>query len=107
VQVNNSVLNALWIENVRRSINTSEVVKLSVAFDTSFTAIQKLRREMLSFVSANSRDYASDLEIEIIDAKGLDKLLLQIAIKHKSNWQNEALRAHRRNKVRQALIRMI
>jgi len=99
VQVNNAILNSVWIENVRRSTTMSEVVQLSVDFGTSFSAIQKLRREMLRFVELNTRDYAPDLEIEIIDAKGLDKLLLQIVIKHKSNWQNDALRAHRRNKV--------
>ena len=58
---------------------------------------------MQTFVESNSRDYANDLEVEIMDAKGLDKLLLQIIIKHKSNWQNDALRAHRRNKVFQPL----
>jgi small-conductance mechanosensitive channel len=99
VQVNNAVLNGLWIENARRSTSMSERIQLSVDFGTTFTSIQKLRREMILFVQSNSRDYASDLEIEIIDAKGLDKLLLQIVIKHKSNWQNDALRAHRRNKV--------
>lgn len=77
----------------------SEKIQLSVDFGTTFSSIQKLRKEMTEFVQANSRDYASDLEIEIIDAKGLDKLLLQVVIKHKSNWQNDALRAHRRNKV--------
>lgn len=99
VQVNNAVLNSAWIENIRRSQTMSEVVQLSVDFGTSFAMIQKLRKEMLIFVNANNRDYASDLEIEIIDAKGLDKLLLQVVIKHKGNWQNDALRAHRRNKV--------
>jgi len=77
----------------------SEKVQLSVDFGTTFLAIQKLRREMQKFVRENSRDYASELEVEIMDAKGLDKLLLQIIIKHKSNWQNDALKAHRRNKV--------
>lgn len=77
----------------------SEKIQLSADFGTTFSQIQKLRREMMSFVESNSRDYASDLEVEIVDAKGLDKLLLQIVIKHKSNWQNDALRAHRRNKV--------
>lgn len=77
----------------------SEVVQLQVDFGTPFSRIQKLRQEMMLFVQANTRDYASDLEIEIMDAKGLDKLLLQVVIKHKSNWQNDALRAHRRNKV--------
>jgi small-conductance mechanosensitive channel len=99
VQVNNAVLNSAWIENIRRSQTMSEVVQLSVDFGTSFAQIQNLRKEMLVFVKSNSRDYAGDLEIEIMDAKGLDKLLLQVVIKHKGNWQNDALRAHRRNKV--------
>lgn len=82
----------------------SEKVQLSADFGTTFSQIQNLRREMISFVESNSRDYASELEVEIIDAKGLDKLLLQIVIKHKSNWQNDALRAHRRNKVNPNLV---
>jgi len=99
VQVNNAVLNTIWIDNIARSATMSEVVQIQVDFGTSFALIQRLRREMLKFVRENSRDYASELEIEIQDAKGLDKLLLQLVIKHKSNWQNDALRAHRRNKV--------
>lgn len=99
VQVNNAILNNAWIENARRSNTQSEVIQITVDFGTSFSSIQRLRKEMLNFVSNNTRDYAGDLEIEIMDAKGLDKLLLQIVIKHKSNWQNDALRAHRRNKV--------
>jgi hypothetical protein len=82
----------------------SEKVQLSADFGTTFSQIQNLRREMIAFVESNSRDYASELEVEIIDAKGLDKLLLQIVIKHKSNWQNDALRAHRRNKVNPNLV---
>jgi hypothetical protein len=77
----------------------SEKLQLAVDFGTTFSSIQKLRKEMMAFVASNSRDYASELEVEIVDAKGLDKLLLQIVIKHKSNWQNDALRAHRRNQV--------
>jgi small-conductance mechanosensitive channel len=99
VQVNNAILNGLFIENIRRSATMSEKVQLQVDFGTTFFTIQRLRAEMQSFVRANSRDYASELEIEIVDANGLDKLLLQIIIKHKSNWQNDALKAHRRNKV--------
>ena len=104
VQVNNSILNNTWIENVRRSMTMSEKVQLLVDFGTTFSAIQRLRKEMQAFVEFHSRDYASDLEVEIMDAKGMDKLLLQIIIKHKSNWQNDALRAHRRNKVFQPFI---
>jgi small-conductance mechanosensitive channel len=99
VQVNNAILNSSWIENIRRSNTMSEKVQLSVDFGTSFSSIQKLRREMQKFVANNARDYSPDLEIEVVDVQGLDKLLLKIIIKHKSNWQNESLRKHRRNKV--------
>jgi small-conductance mechanosensitive channel len=99
VQVNNAVLNSLWINNIRRSASMSEVVHIQVDFATSFSKVQALNKEMTRFVNENSRDYGPELEVEITDAKGLDKLLLQIVIKHKSNWQNDALRAYRRNKV--------
>ena len=102
--MNNAILNNLWIENIRRSNIMSEVINISVDFGTAFSSIQKLRQEMQKFVTSNSRDYASELEIEITDAKGLDKLLLKLVIKHKSNWQNDALRAHRRNKVRLLML---
>ncbi|KAI2468445.1 Mechanosensitive ion channel-domain-containing protein [Annulohypoxylon bovei var. microspora] len=105
VQVPNIVLNNLWIENVTRSKAMKEVVEVNVSYDTSFEDIELLRLEMEKFVRApeNARDFQPDLVIGVAGVGDLDKLQLKIAIKHKSNWHNEAIRATRRSKFMCAL----
>lgn len=105
VQVPNIVLNNLWIENVTRSKAMKEVVDINVSYDTSFEDIELLRLEMEKFVRApeNARDFQPDLVIGVAGVGDLDKLQLKIAIKHKSNWHNEAIRATRRSKFMCAL----
>ncbi|KAI1341672.1 serine/threonine protein kinase [Xylariaceae sp. FL0016] len=100
VQVPNIVLNNLWIENVTRSKAMKEVLEVNVSFDTSFEDVELLRLEMEKFVRApeNSRDFLSDVSIGVGGLGDLDKLQLKIAIKYKSNWHNEAVRATRRSK---------
>ncbi|CAJ2511025.1 Uu.00g066500.m01.CDS01 [Anthostomella pinea] len=106
VQVPNIILNNLWIENVTRSKAMKEVIDLNVSFDTSFEDIELLRQEMENFVRApeNSRDFLQDIVIGVSGVGDLDKLQLKVAIKHKSNWHNEAVRATRRSKFMCALI---
>ncbi|KAL7624763.1 hypothetical protein AAE478_006335 [Parahypoxylon ruwenzoriense] len=105
VQVPNIILNNLWIENVTRSKAMKEVIDVNVSYDTSFEDIELLRLEMEKFVSApeNSRDFQPDLVIGVAGFGDLDKLQLKIAIKHKSNWHNEAVRSTRRSKFMCAL----
>ncbi|KAI5862270.1 Mechanosensitive ion channel-domain-containing protein [Durotheca rogersii] len=105
VQVPNIVLNNLWIENVTRSKAMKEVIDVNVSFDTSFEDIELLRVEMEKFVRApeNSRDFQPDLSIGVGGFGDLDKLQLKVAIKHKSNWHNDAVRAARRSKFMCAL----
>jgi hypothetical protein len=90
----------LWIENVTRSKAMKEVIDVNVSFDTSFEDIELLRLEMEKFVRSpeNSRDFQPDVTIGVGGVNDLDKLTLKIAIKHKSNWHNEAVRATRRSK---------
>jgi hypothetical protein len=52
----------------------------------------------------NSRDFQQDVVIGVGGFGDLDKLNLKIAIKHKSNWHNEAVRATRRSKFMCALV---
>lgn len=82
-----------------------EVIDLVVSYDTSFEDIELLRLEMENFVrhSDNSRDFQPDITISVAGVGDLDKLQLKIAIKHKSNWHNEAVRATRRSKFMCAL----
>ncbi|KAK5635287.1 hypothetical protein RRF57_010999 [Xylaria bambusicola] len=100
VQVPNIQLNNVWIENVTRSKAMKEVIDVNVSFDTSFEDIELLRLEIEKFVQSpeNSRDFQSDFGIGVGGVGDLDKLNLKIAIKHKSNWHNEAVRATRRSK---------
>ena len=100
VQVPNIILNNLWIENVTRSKAMKEVIDVNVSFDTSFEDIELLRAEIEKFVRHpdNSRDFQPDFAIGIGGVGDCDKLNLKIAIKHKSNWHNEAVRATRRSK---------
>ncbi|KAI1869039.1 hypothetical protein JX265_003045 [Neoarthrinium moseri] len=105
VQVPNIALNNLWIENVTRSNAMKEVIDVNVSYDTSFEDIELLRQEMENFVRHpdNSRDFQPDLVIGVGGIGDLDKLQLKIAMKHKSNWHNEAVRATRRSKFMCAL----
>ncbi|KAH8677715.1 Mechanosensitive ion channel-domain-containing protein [Xylariales sp. PMI_506] len=105
VQVPNIVLNNLWIENVTRSKAMKEVIDVNVSYDTTFEDIELLRQEMENFVrhTDNSRDFMPDLAISVAGVGDLDKLQLKIAIKHKSNWHNDAVRGTRRSKFMCAL----
>ena len=96
----NITLNNLWIENVTRSKAMSEVVDVNVSFDTTFEDIELLRQEMEKFVRApeNNRDFQPDIAIRVGGVGDLDKLTLKVAIRHKSNWHNDGVRATRRSK---------
>ncbi|TPX09970.1 uncharacterized protein E0L32_008817 [Thyridium curvatum] len=106
VQVPNIVLNNLWIENVTRSQAQTEVIDVNISFDTSFEDIELLRTEMENFVRHpdNSRDFFPDFSIGVYGMGDLDKLQLKVAMKHKSNWHNDSIRATRRSKFMCALI---
>ena len=82
-----------------------EVIDVNVSFDTSFEEIELLRLEMEKFVRApeNNRDFQPDVGISVGGVGELDKLTLKVAIKHKSNWHNDMVRATRRSKFMCAL----
>lgn len=103
-QVPNNVLNAQWVENISRSKYMTEIVKVGVNYDTSLEDIQKLREELLLFVRENNRDFQQDLDVEVTGISDLDRMIIKLEIKHKSNWSNEQLTLQRRNKFFCALI---
>ncbi|KAI0156435.1 serine/threonine protein kinase [Xylariaceae sp. FL1272] len=105
VQIPNIVLNNLWIENVSRSKAMKELIQVNVSYDTTFEDIELLRLEMEKFVRSpdNSRDFQPDLAISVGSIGNLDMLTLNVAMKHRSNWHNDATRAARRSKFMCAL----
>jgi hypothetical protein len=106
VQVPNIVLNNLWVENVTRSKAMKEQLELAISFDTSLEDIEILRSEMETFVRHpdNARDFQPDFTLEASGVGNMDKLMLKIEIRHKSNWHNETVRAARRSKFMCALV---
>ena len=105
VQVPNIVLNNLWIENVTRSRAMKETITLNVSYDTSFEDLELLRLEMEKFIRLpeNGRDFQNDVAVSVDGVGDLDKLVLNVTIKHKSNWHNEVVRSTRRSKFMCAL----
>lgn len=105
-QVPNIVLNALWIDNVSRSKAMRERILLYVDFGTTFEDLDLLKKEMTNFVcdKDNARDFLPDIDIEVTGVAEMNKMEVQVEIRHKSNWANEAIRASRRSKFMCALV---
>jgi small-conductance mechanosensitive channel len=106
VQVPNIVLNSMWIENVTRSKAMKEQLEIAISFDTTFEDVETLRKEIEKFVRDpdNSRDFQPDVVVECAGIGSMDKLILKVEIRHKSNWSNETVRASRRSKFMCALV---
>ena len=105
-QIPNVVLNGLWIDNISRSKAMREELLIYVNFDTTLEDIQLLKNEMRNFVrdKDNCRDFQPDIEIEITGISEMNKMELQVEIKHKSNWANETVRSARRSRFMCALV---
>lgn len=105
-QIPNVVLNGLWIDNISRSKAMREELLIYVNFDTTLEDIQLLKNEMRNFVrdKDNCRDFQPDIEIEVTGISEMNKMELQVEIKHKSNWANETVRSARRSKFMCALV---
>jgi Mechanosensitive ion channel len=106
VQIPNIVLNNLWVENISRSKAMREQLSIYCDFGTSFEDVQSLKEEMTKFVTAkeNTRDFQSEVDIEVLGFDKMNQMELRIEIKHKSNWANESVRAMRRSKFMCALV---
>jgi len=91
-------LNTMFIQNVRRSPQMSETFTFDVDFGTTFEQLETLRDKMLNFVQAERRDYQPVFDVVVVDFPEQAKMVLTATIKYKSNGQEAAIRAKRRNK---------
>ncbi|EPY51975.1 MS ion channel protein 2 [Schizosaccharomyces cryophilus OY26] len=107
VQAPNSLLNTLFIENLRRSLPQSESITLTAPFATDFKQLEHLRHLLLGFVKENDCDFRPLLDLSVQDFSALDSLKFTITFYYKSNWQNTALQAIRRNKFMCGLINAV
>ena len=66
VQAPNTVLNAEFLINFRRSPEMSEPFTFDVAYDTSFEQIEALRGRMIAFLSNERRDYVAVFDVMVL-----------------------------------------
>lgn len=95
-----NIANKLWIQNITRSKAMKERIGIKVSFSTTMDDLLALRKEMEKFVNApdNRHDFQPEFDIELLSVEDLFALEIRVELRHKSNWSNEALRLHRRNK---------
>jgi small-conductance mechanosensitive channel len=98
VQAPNSYLNTLFILNHRRSGALAEAVPIIIKFGTTLEQIDSLRQYLLDFVTAEKREYQTNILTELRAVQEVHWLELNVVFFYKSNWQNELLRLQRRNK---------
>ncbi|KAF8070126.1 Mechanosensitive ion channel-domain-containing protein [Lyophyllum atratum] len=98
VQAPNTILNTLFIQNIRRSPQMSETFTFDVSYATTFEDLERLREKMLEFIKAERRDYQPAFDVAVKDFPEQEKMTLTADIKYKSNGQQGALKAKRRNK---------
>ncbi|KAH7076470.1 Mechanosensitive ion channel-domain-containing protein [Paraphoma chrysanthemicola] len=98
VQAPNSYLNTLFILNHRRSGALAEAVPIIIKFGTTLEQIDRLRQCLLEFVTAEKREYQTNILTELRAVQEVHWLELNVVFFYKSNWQNELLRLQRRNK---------
>ncbi len=98
VQAPNSYLNTLFILNHRRSGALAEAVPIIIKFGTTLEQIERLREILLAFVTAEKREYQTNILTELRAVQEVHWLEMNVVFFYKSNWQNELLRLQRRNK---------
>ncbi|KAI5793987.1 Mechanosensitive ion channel-domain-containing protein [Pyronema domesticum] len=98
VQAPNSLLNTLFILNMRRSGGLAEPVPITCKFGTTLEQIDNLREMMLTFVKSEKREYQSKIITELRDIPDMHEVMINVVFFYKSNWQNELVRLNRRNK---------
>ncbi|KAF8426292.1 Mechanosensitive ion channel-domain-containing protein [Tirmania nivea] len=104
VQAPNSLLNTLFILNMRRSGALAEAVPIKIKFGTTLIQIDELRQRMLDFVCSENREYQGKILTELVDIPDMHSVKLNVVFFYKSNWQNELVRLSRRNKFMCALM---
>ncbi|CAZ85064.1 unnamed protein product [Tuber melanosporum] len=105
VQAPNSLLNTLFILNMRRSGALAEAIPIVCKFGTSLEQIEELQERLLAFVKFENREYQGKVITELSrDVPDMHSVKLNVVFFYKSNWQNELVRLQRRNKFMCALM---
>ncbi|KXN90591.1 hypothetical protein AN958_03831 [Leucoagaricus sp. SymC.cos] len=99
VQAPNSLLNTMFILNLRRSPATSEPFTIDISDQTTEEQLEIFRSLMVAFLKEHPKDYRDEFEVLIKElSTGSQKMVLCLEIKYNNNWESEpSIRAKRRN----------
>lgn len=97
VYIPNCNLAGKSIQNIRRSGCQSDFIDVVFSGKTSIDVLWLLRDKLVDFAKSDSKDYTGFVEISNFDLDG-DKIKVQLTVQYRSNFQEPALRATRRNK---------
>jgi small-conductance mechanosensitive channel len=97
VYIPNSNLSGKSIYNVRRSATQTDFIDISLAATTSINKLYQLRNKLANFAKSEVKSYTGVVEIAQYDLDG-DKIKVQISVEYRTNFQDAAVRAARRNK---------
>lgn len=104
MQISNSVLKDLPLNNISRSSDLVERIEFYTGFDTSLEDVDALRVEMQKFVDSNKREWKKDMVLHCIDVCEGEKFQLALKVKHQPNFTDERIRRNRLSKITCALV---
>ncbi|KAJ3480227.1 hypothetical protein NLI96_g8499 [Meripilus lineatus] len=92
------LLSTIFLDKNTCSVQAPNMQLNEKSYSTSFDQIEQLRELMLAFLKSERRDYQAVFDVLVVDIPDQEKMTLRADIKYKSNWQQGALKAKRRNK---------
>lgn len=98
IQIPNSTINGVWIKNLTRSKELREQITLNVSAGTSFEDLETLREELLAFVTEHKREFAPEIDLQLVSIADLSKIEMHIEFQHKGNYASEHVRSQHRSK---------
>ncbi|ORX83454.1 hypothetical protein K493DRAFT_360468 [Basidiobolus meristosporus CBS 931.73] len=97
VIIPNNSISGSSIENIRRSGDISEILRVLVDSSTTMKQIHQLELKLVQFLNECSREFKNETKITLSDFPDPSQMTLEIEVPYKGNWQNESEHSKRRN----------
>jgi hypothetical protein len=94
----NSLLSTKNIVNVRRSPCMMQVVELQIDARTPNEKLTALKQAMTDWLHTESRNFIPTFELNIVGIENMNKMIINIFMEHRDNWQDGEKRFDRHNR---------
>lgn len=106
VYIPNSELAGKNIYNIRRSGSQTDSIDLSLEADTSIDSIWNLRDRLVEYAKGEPKDFTGVVALSQFSVDG-DKAKVTMVVEYRTNFQDAAVRASRKNKFMAMLKQII